>query len=64
MSYVIATTEKIVRQYVFDPKIVSETNFKLIDKLDLNQVALAGDKATAKLWAKEMGLKTCRYVKI
>jgi len=64
MSYVIATTEKIVRWYVFDPKTVSETNFKLIDKLDLDQVALAGDKATAKLWAQEMGLKTCRYVKV
>ncbi len=63
MSYVIATTEKIVRWYVFDPKTVNETNFKLIDKLDLNQVSIAGDKATAKLWAQEMGLKTWRYIK-
>lgn len=64
MGYVIATTEQIVRWYVFDPKTVSKSNFELIDKLDLNQVSVAGDKLTAKLWAKEMDLKTWRYVKI
>ncbi len=59
MSYVIATTERVVRWYVFDPKTVNKSNFELIDKLDLNQVSIACDKATAKLWAQEMGLKTC-----
>ncbi len=63
MGYVLATTERVVRWYVFDPKTVGESNFKLVDKLDLNQVSIAGDKATAKLWAQEMGLKTWRYVK-
>lgn len=64
MGYVIATTEQTVKWYVFDPKTVSKSNFELIDKLDLNQVSIAGDKATAKLWAQEMGLKTWRYVRL
>lgn len=64
MGYVIATTEQAVRWYVFDPKTVSKSNFDLVYKLDLNQISVAGDKSTAKLWAKEMGLKTWRYVKI
>ncbi len=64
MGYVIATTEQTVRWYVFDPKTVSEINFKLIEKLDLNQVCIVVDKAIAKLWAQEMGLKTWRYVRL
>ena len=58
MGYVLATTEKVFRWYVFDPKTVSST------VLDLDVVPVAGDKATAKLWAADMGLKTWRYVKI
>ena len=64
MRYVLATTEKVVRWYVFDPKTVSSTTYSLSEVLDLNIVPIAGDKATAKLWAQEMGLKTWRYVRL
>lgn len=64
MGYVLATTEKVVRWYVFDPKTVSSTTYSLSTVLDLDVVPVAGDKATAKLWAADMGLKTWRYVKI
>lgn len=62
MRYVLATTERVVRWYVFDPKTVSSTTYSLSEVLDLNIVP-AADKTTAKFWAQEMGLKTWRYVK-
>ena len=62
MRYVLATTERVVRWYVFDPKTVSSTTYSLSEVLDLNIVP-AADKATAKFWAREMGLKTWRYVR-
>ena len=62
MRYVLATTERVVRWYVFDPKTVSSTTYTLSDVLDL-KIVPAADKATAKFWAQEMGLKTWRYVK-
>ena len=62
MRYVLATTEKVVRWYVFDPKTVSSTTYSLSEVLDLNIVP-AADKTAAKLWAQEMGLKTWRYVR-
>ena len=64
MRYVLATTEKIVKWYVFDPKTVSSTTYSLSEVLNLSIVPIAGDKATAKLWAEEMGLKTWRYVRL
>lgn len=64
MRYVLATTERVVRWYVFDPKTVSSTTYSLGEVLDLNIVPIASDKATAKLWAEEMGLKTWRYVRL
>lgn len=64
MRYVLATTERVVRWYVFDPKTVSSTTYSLSEVLDLNIVPIAGDKATAKLWAEEMELKTWRYVRL
>ena len=36
MRYVLATTEKVVRWYVFDPKTVSSTTYSLNEVLDLN----------------------------
>lgn len=62
MIYVLATTERVVRWYVFDPKTVSSTTYSLSEVLDLNIVP-AAYKATAKFWAQEMGLKTWRYVR-
>ena len=64
MRYVLATTERVFRWYVFDPKTVSSTTYSLSEVLDFNIVPIAGDKATAKLWAEEMGLKTWRYVRL
>ena len=64
MRYVLATTERVFRWYVFDPKTVISTNHSLSKVLDLDIVPVAGDKATAKLWAQEMGLKTWRYVRL
>lgn len=64
MRYVLATTERVFRWYVFDLKTVSSTTYSLSEVLDLDIVPIAGDKATAKLWSEEMGLKTWRYVKL
>lgn len=65
MSYVLATTESKVRWYKFQvEKLLNEGDFELLDQLDLTQVPCFGDKETAKLMAKALGLKTWRYVKI
>lgn len=67
MSYILATTEKKVRWYKYDTKplkIGEIGQYELLDVLDLNQVVLWGDKASAKSAAKGLGLKTWRYVKI
>ena len=62
MSYVLATTEKIKRWYVF--KLEESPQFYLIDRLDTSLVPRAGNKETAKQWAKALGLKTWSYVRI
>jgi len=65
MSYVLATTETIVRWYKFDfDKNLTAGKFELLDALDLNQVPVLGDKETAKIAAQTLGLRTWRYVKI
>jgi hypothetical protein len=65
MSYVLATTESMVRWYKFHfNKDLTAGNFELLDILDLNQVPVLGDKVTAKIAAQTLGLKTWRYVKI
>ncbi|GGY04981.1 hypothetical protein [Paludibacterium paludis] len=63
MSFILATTEKIVRWYVYD---ITDTKkgFELINNLDLMKVPLLADKETAKIYAKMLGLKTWRYVKL
>lgn len=64
MGYVLATTENVVHWYSFNSsKEVNDKCFTIIDKLDLSLVP-AGDKEAAKSWAKAMGLKTWRYVKL
>ena len=62
MSYVLATTDKVIRWYVFDP--VKCTSFSIIDKLDTSLVPKAHDKGTAKSWAKALGLTTWNYVRL
>jgi hypothetical protein len=61
MSYVIATTDDVVKWYKLDSRLgVRET----LDVLDLGQVSQYNDKRSAKAAAKAHGLKTWRYVKI
>ncbi|MGQ1305347.1 hypothetical protein ACT4XY_03235 [Acinetobacter baumannii] len=67
MSYVLATTEDKVRWYKYDtnPLKADEVGqYELLEVLDLRQVVVWGDKASAKSAAKALGLKTWRYVKI
>lgn len=65
VSYILATTEQRVRWYKFQFRNnVQSGEYELLDVLDLSQVELYGDKATAKLAALSIGLKTWRYVKI
>jgi hypothetical protein len=64
MSYVLATTEDVVRFYYYDLPIISGREPKLDRVLDLSKVTLLGDKETAKRTALALGLKTWRYVRI
>ena len=65
MTYVLATTENKVRWYKYTYGTnLKNGQFELLDILDLNQIPLLGDKATAKNVAKVLGLKTWRYVKL
>jgi hypothetical protein len=70
-SYLLATTESTVRWYTFDHAAAIYWRegdpcipFELTDILDLRGRMLAGDKNTAKHWAKAMGLTHWRYVRI
>lgn len=69
-SFVLATTESLVRWYVFDAAAASAwregdstIEHTLSEVLDLRGRVLAGNKDTAKHWAKAMGLTTWRYVR-
>ncbi|SPA34056.1 conserved hypothetical protein [Cupriavidus taiwanensis] len=65
MTYLLATTEDVVRWYKFKyNRDLEPGQFELLDKLDLKQVPLFGDKETAKLAAQALGLKTWKYVRI
>lgn len=67
MTYVLATTEKIVRWYVFREQLVGTAKItypEAVDVLDLNIVPMFGDKKTAKEFALANGLQTWRYVNI
>jgi len=65
MTYVLATTDSIVRWYKFKyDRNLEPGQFELLDKLDLKQVPLFGDKETAKLAAQVLGLKTWKYVRL
>lgn len=66
MTYVLATTEDIVRWYSFDLGQLSSGApcHVLLDVLDMNAVPLFADKETAKRAALALGLKTCRYVRL
>ena len=61
-SWILGTTEQVVRFYVFDT--LDPKDFRLIDQLDTTQVPMAADKETAKFWAMSLGLKTWRYIRM
>ena len=70
-SIVFATTESTVRWYSFDNSAASAWRqgdppipYTLSEVLDLRGRVLAGDKDTAKHWAKAMGLTNWRYVRL
>lgn len=64
-QYYLATTTDIIRFYLFDePSSEGITPFTLIDQLDRTRLLPAGDKATAKEWAKRLGLKSWTYVRV
>jgi len=64
MSYALATTQKLVRWYVFDRKAPTLREFSIIDRLDLDIVPILVDKASAKRTALALGLPTWRYVRL
>jgi hypothetical protein len=65
VTYILATTEEVVRWYKFKyNRDLEPGQFELVEKLDLKKVPLFGDKETAKLAAQALGLKTWRYVRI
>lgn len=64
-SYYLATTADLVQFYLFDePPEGVVTEWQLIDQFDRTRLLGAGDKATAKEWAKRLGLGTWAYVRI
>ncbi|AXV97030.1 hypothetical protein CJO80_16580 [Ralstonia solanacearum] len=65
MTYVLATTETVVRWYNFrgNPG-PGRGEFELLERLDLSKVPQFGDKESAKRAAQALGLKTWLYVRI
>lgn len=61
MRYILATHNDKVQWYAFDPKNTRPGEFALLNELDVSKVPNAGNKETAKEWAKSLGLKTWRY---
>lgn len=65
MTYVLATTENVLRWYKFKfNERTSPDNFSLQIELDLSVIPQFGDKETAKKAAEALGLKTWRYVRL
>jgi len=61
----LATTADVMQFYLFDePQADGKTPYQLIDRLDRHQLLGAGDKATAKTFAKRLGLKSWTYVRV
>lgn len=65
-TYYLATNTDLVQFYCFDEprEQGSEGKFTLIDQFDRGRLLGAGDKETAKVWAKRLGLKAWTYVRI
>ena len=64
-AYYLATTADVIQFYCFDePRTDGAHEWHLIDVLDRTKLLGAGDKATAKVWAKRLGLKSWTYVRV
>jgi len=63
MDYILATTHDKVKWYKFSIPPV-KGGYELLNELDLTQVPHYGDKESAKVAARALGLATWRYVKI
>jgi hypothetical protein len=66
VSYFLATTEDRMRFYCFEvpPHADAPMSYELIDTLDRTRLTAAGNKATAKAWAKRMRLTGFTYVRV
>ncbi|WEN16187.1 hypothetical protein PY254_05835 [Rhodanobacter sp. AS-Z3] len=64
-EFYLATTSDVMRFYCFDePKTDSVGKWTLVGRLDRAQLIAAGDEATARGWAKRLGLKGYTYVNV
>lgn len=64
-EYYLATCTNLMQFYCFEePREGQENKWKLIGELDRSRLLAAGDKATAKTWAKLLGLKNWTYVRV
>ena len=64
-EYYLATRTYCMQFYCFDePRKGRENPWSLISQLDRSVLLAAGDKATAKTWAKLLGLKSWTYVRV
>lgn len=65
MSYVLGTTENVVRYYKFEVASTTKPGqFALQMELDLTKIPVFADKNSAKEAAIALGLKTWRYVRL
>jgi hypothetical protein len=64
MSYVLATTENVVRWYRFDIGNLEGGAFTLQVELDLSVIPQFADKKAAARAAASLGLKTWRPVRL
>jgi len=64
-AFYLATTHEKMRFYCFEhPAADGSTTFELIETLDRTKLLGAGNKETAKLWAKRLGLTNYTYVRV
>jgi hypothetical protein len=64
-EFYLATCTDLMQFYCFDePREGCENTWTLISELDRGRLLAAGNKATAKTWAKLLGLKSWTYVRV
>lgn|GEM_PF-2612861 len=64
-EFYLATRADRMQFYCFNEPVEGGNNtWSLINELDRSVLLAAGDKATAKVWAKWLGLKSWTYVRV